>query len=174
MTTAGFFRRIFADILDSLFLCIFAIVFFIFISLYFGVVPEIVSRALGMVLSFFYFSLLESSKWQRTLGQRCLNIYVCTVAYQRLSFGRAVFREITRSVLIGGVMISVGCLFGFLLVRFGTFEQASSSARFVLIGLLYLLSIMSAIVVYYVRFFNNRRQTLRDYLTGSMMMVTGS
>jgi uncharacterized RDD family membrane protein YckC len=48
-----------------------------------------------------YFALMESSRWQATLGKRLFRIRVVGVAGERISFGRAVGRALLKLLGLG-------------------------------------------------------------------------
>lgn len=72
---------------------------------------------LGLLSSSLYYTILESSKWQATIGKRLLGLRVTDEAGARIGFGRANGRywSKTLSALILGV--------GFLMVGFTTKKQ---------------------------------------------------
>ena len=69
------------------------------------------------MINWLYFTLLESSSWQATLGKKALGLYVTDERWQRLSFGRANGRYWSKliSVLVLGI--------GFLMVGFTERKQ---------------------------------------------------
>ncbi|MFX1342016.1 MAG: RDD family protein [Promethearchaeota archaeon] len=116
---AGFWKRFAAWILDGLIL--FAIglaVSFAFDFLYFLTpIPflwyVIISDfLLGIFTSLLYYSIFESSSHQATPGKMALGIIVTDIAGQRISFGRAVARDLSKiiSVLTLGI--------GYLIIGF--------------------------------------------------------
>ncbi len=64
-----------------------------------------VAENLGFVVWFLYFSALESSREQATVGKRFMGIIVCGSDGRRLSFPRAAIRTLAKvlSLLICGV-----------------------------------------------------------------------
>lgn len=71
--------------------------------------------ALGLVGTWLYWSLLESSSWQATLGKKALGLYVTDLTGAPLSFGRAsgrffAGRGIGYVPSIGGLYFLVDCI----------------------------------------------------------------
>lgn len=107
---AGFWLRFVAAIIDRIILGIpFGIIFFLVIA---SAVPSILALshrenpdplpiimtffpriifliALGLVGSWLYWALMETSEWQATLGKKALGLYVTDLDGRRLTFGRA-------------------------------------------------------------------------------------
>ena len=133
---AGFWLRVVAAIIDSLLIGIpFGIVAvvifasaipmlrdlganpnpnpFLFLSLFF---PRLLLLfALGLAGTWLYWSLLESSSWQATLGKKALGLYVTDLAGARLTFGRAsgrffAGRGIGYVPSIGGLYFLIDCI----------------------------------------------------------------
>jgi len=65
-----------------------------------------------------YFSLLESSKWQATLGKRAMGIMVVDYGYNRISFGKATGRY------WGKVVSTLICYIGFFMAGWTERKQA--------------------------------------------------
>lgn len=133
---AGFWLRVVAALIDSLligipFVVIAVVIFasalpmlrdfgtepnpnpFLLISLFF---PRLLLlAALGLVGTWLYWSLLESSSWQATLGKKALGLYVTDLTGARLTFGRAsgrffAGRGIAYVPSIGGLYFLVDCI----------------------------------------------------------------
>ena len=133
---AGFWLRVVAAIIDSLIvgipyvfvaLAIFASAIpmlrdlgatpnpnpFLFLSAFF---PRLLLfAALGLAGTWLYWSLLESSSWQATVGKKALGLYVTDLTGERLSFGRAsgrffAGRGIAYVPSIGGLYFLVDCI----------------------------------------------------------------
>ena len=71
--------------------------------------------AVGLVGTWLYWSLLESSSWQATLGKKALGLYVTDLTGARLSFGRAsgrffAGRGIAYIPSIGGLYFLIDCI----------------------------------------------------------------
>jgi uncharacterized RDD family membrane protein YckC len=73
---------------------------------------------LSSAISFLYFSLMESSKFQGTLGKMALNIKVTDMNGDRISFGKAALRAVGRYV--SGLIMCIG----YLLAAFTEKKQA--------------------------------------------------
>ena len=86
---------------------------FLFISLFF---PRLLLlAALGLVGTWLYWSLLESSSWQATLGKKALGLYVTDLTGARLTFGRAsgrffAGRGIAYVPSVGGLYFLIDCI----------------------------------------------------------------
>jgi len=80
---AGFWRRVAAAIIDGFIVGI--------PSMILNIIP-LLGFLLGVVGSWLYFSLLESSSWQATLGKRAMGIKVVNAQGDRIGFGRATGR----------------------------------------------------------------------------------
>jgi uncharacterized RDD family membrane protein YckC len=61
---------------------------------------------LRIVLNWLYFSILESSAWQATLGKKALGLKVTDLAGNRISFGRATGRFFSK--IISTLIIMIG------------------------------------------------------------------
>ena len=133
---AGFWLRVVAAIIDGLligipFVVIAVVLFasalpmlrdfgrepnpnpFLLISLFF---PRLLLLgALGLVGTWLYWSLLESSSWQATLGKKALGLYVTDLTGAPVSFGKAsgrffAGRGIAYVPSIGGLYFLVDCI----------------------------------------------------------------
>jgi uncharacterized RDD family membrane protein YckC len=131
---AGFWLRVVAAIIDTLLLAIpyVFVAFVIFataIPMIRGLGQEpnpfllfslLASRALlfaafSLLMSWLYWSLLESSSWQATVGKKALGLYVTDLAGARLSFGKAsgrffAGRGIGHVPSIGGLYFLIDCI----------------------------------------------------------------
>lgn len=116
---AGFWLRLVATLIDMLAMYIpFGFVMFAVI-----VVSKLVSAAkgydsitlilavappVGFLLPVLYFSLMESSPWQATLGKKVVGLYVTDVKGHRLSIGRAAGRFLAK--FLSSMTLGVGYL----------------------------------------------------------------
>lgn len=167
--TAGFWRRFFADFLD-----------YIFLSIFLGIVIALVSPSTlennpllqngSYLLGFLYFPLFEASRWQATPGQWCVRMRICTLTFERISFGRAFLRECLKFLLAIPLVIAILILSLIFFLILKQFLQLELSLL-ITACLLYIMIFVSSLCLYYVRFFNKRQQTARDYVSKSMMMV---
>jgi uncharacterized RDD family membrane protein YckC len=118
---AGFWRRVAAFILDGLILSL------VELPLNIGFMgPDMwsqnPSRASGaytisVVISWLYYSLLESSSKQATVGKMALGIIVTDMDGRRISFGRATGRHFAK--ILSGLILGIG----FLMVAFTEKKQ---------------------------------------------------
>ncbi len=69
-------------------------------------------------MPFFYFTILESSRWQGTLGKLALGIKVTDIQGRRISFARAVLRN------LGKIASMVILFMGFFMVLMTPRKQA--------------------------------------------------
>ena len=98
MTYAGFWRRFGAIIIDA-----------IIVDMATGILLLVSLGAFAPVLFFagwLYYSLMESSSWQATLGKMALGIAVTDNAGKRISFGRATGRYFAK--IISAIILFVG------------------------------------------------------------------
>src|SRR6478735_2085551 len=93
---AGFWRRVVAVLIDSLFVgAIQGLVALIFPmdSSTFNI-----SNGIGIIISWLYFSLMESSEKQATLGKMAMGCFVTDMHQQRISFARATGRYFSKII----------------------------------------------------------------------------
>jgi uncharacterized RDD family membrane protein YckC len=111
---AGFWRRLGASIIDQLILQILGA---LFLGLFFAVgaiMPEswvetaivFILLTVLVVVSLLYWPLMESSQHQATLGKQALGIMVTDVDGKRISFARAVGRNLGK--LVSAIIYYVG------------------------------------------------------------------
>lgn len=86
---------------------------FVFLSLFAS--RFLLFAALSLIGSWLYWSLLESSSWQATLGKKALGLYVTDLTGARLTFGKAsgrffAGRGIGYVPSIGGLYFLVDCI----------------------------------------------------------------
>lgn len=127
---AGFWRRFAAYLIDSIILSIggFIIGGIFGIMLWFSLgdmetdistaITEGFSSILGIVINWLYFTLLESSHKQATLGKMAVGIIVTDLDGNRISFGRANGRY------WGKIISSITLLIGFIMAGFTEKKQA--------------------------------------------------
>jgi uncharacterized RDD family membrane protein YckC len=73
---------------------------------------------IALVLDWLYYTLLESSVWQGTLGKKALGLEVTDLGGRRVSFGRATGRFFAR--IISGLTLGIG----FIMAGFTERKQA--------------------------------------------------
>lgn len=118
MQVVGFWKRFLAYIIDS---CILFVAFFV-ISL-FGMIPligvttfaasegiitlsAIVWYVVLLIAQVLYFVLLESSRLQGTIGKKALGIKVVDKFGERISFGKALTRYVSK--FLSGIIFYIG------------------------------------------------------------------
>lgn len=123
---AGFWRRLAAALIDEIILWIGGIIMGVILGLLIGLflgirgteietikkVAGINIYIFGVVLNWFYFTLLESSSKQATLGKMALGVIVTNLEGGRISFGRANGRywgKILSGLILMIGFIMVGC-----------------------------------------------------------------
>ena len=74
-------------------------------------------RGLALMVSWIYYSLLESSAWQATLGKKALGLEVTDLEGRRISFGRATGR------FFGKILSAFILLIGFIMAGFTEKKQ---------------------------------------------------
>ena len=109
---ASFWRRLGAAVIDGLLL------FFVgsIIARILGINPfeqqsmrfEIIVNLIGLVEYWLYFAILESSKWQGSLGKRALGIVVTDQTGNRISFSKATGRHFAK--IISFIILLIGFL----------------------------------------------------------------
>ena len=128
---AGFWLRAIAYLMDT-----------IFISLVFGLIaafypsfflksfdittaslnslPQLTPAGFAITLTanWIYYTLFEASSWQATLGKRIMKIYVADLNGQRVTFGRAALRNISK------IISSLTFLVGYFIAGFTEKKQA--------------------------------------------------
>jgi uncharacterized RDD family membrane protein YckC len=75
-------------------------------------------RGLALMVSWIYYSLLESSAWQATLGKKALGLEVTDLEGRRISFGRATGR------FFGKILSAFILFIGFIMAGFTEKKQA--------------------------------------------------
>jgi uncharacterized RDD family membrane protein YckC/Tfp pilus assembly major pilin PilA len=114
---AGFWRRLAAYTIDYV-LAMFAIVIIGFIAELVGVPGEAILPLVVLLGYFLYFTLLESSSWQATIGKRVVGIKVTNRDGERIGFGRAAGRFFAK------FLSALTLCIGYLLVVFTRRRQA--------------------------------------------------
>ncbi len=126
---AGFWRRIVAFFIDfiliSLALVVIGIIFGFLYALFLRSIKQlndkeirIIGNILGFIISWLYFSIMESSSLQGTIGKLILNIRVTDLYQKRIKFGKATCRYICR--FISGIVVGIG----FIMAGFTKQKQA--------------------------------------------------
>jgi uncharacterized RDD family membrane protein YckC len=82
-----------------------------------SIVTNGASNVMSILIGWLYFSLLESSSWQGTVGKKVLGLRVTDLNGNRISFGRATGRY------FGMILSSMICFIGFIMVAFTEKKQ---------------------------------------------------
>ena len=110
-------KRAGAILLDQL------IIIFVPLVLLVRVVPDIDNTLLGVITYIIYFvvmPIMESSKWQGTIGKRIMKIQITDREGERITFLRAFWRNLMRSLVLYAYFISIGVL---LVIQFFRFNK---------------------------------------------------
>jgi uncharacterized RDD family membrane protein YckC len=134
MPYAGFWLRVAAALIDGIILAIPLV--FVWVLMFASAMPFFIHARetenpglvltailprlililfLFLLLSWIYWSAMESSTWQATLGKRAVGVYVTDLAGNRVTFGRAsgrffAGRGIGAIPSIGGLYFLVSCI----------------------------------------------------------------
>jgi uncharacterized RDD family membrane protein YckC len=120
---AGFWRRLAAFIIDVvlLFCVLFPFGFLLAILNNFnedpGLSVVLIDRGVIIATFWLYFSLMESSAYQATIGKMILRCYVTDLRGKRISFARATGRHFAK--IISGIILYIG----FLIIAFTDRKQ---------------------------------------------------
>ncbi|MBV5309405.1 MAG: RDD family protein [Chromatium okenii] len=122
---AGFWKRLAAWALDLLVLLIASVFIGFIIGILIGVANpqtgemtfEAVGNLFGVLLSWLYYAMMESSEKQATLGKMALGIKVVGITGNRISFGRASGRY------FGKIISALAFMIGYLMVAFTKRKQ---------------------------------------------------
>jgi uncharacterized RDD family membrane protein YckC len=117
LTYAGFWKRFVATLIDGL------ITSTVTSPLYlaFANSPNArttFSSTFGTVIGWLYYSFMESSPWQATLGKRAMGIQVTDLVGNRIDFGRATGRYFAK--ILSALTLGIG----FLMAAFTKRKQA--------------------------------------------------
>lgn len=107
------------------------------------------------VIVWLYFALLESSRWQATLGKRAIGLAVTDLAGRRISFWRATGRHL-------GKFIALQFLASFLLLS----RYASTPFHYALIAVLTLFGLVSFVLAG----LTQRKQALHDMMADCLVI----
>jgi len=73
---------------------------------------------LEVVISWLYFSLMESSNYQGTLGKMIVGVKVTTLEGEKIGFGRATARYFSK--ILSGIILCIG----YMMAGWTTYKQA--------------------------------------------------
>lgn len=167
MRPASRFKRILANIIDSILVSIPATALMV-ILIFLCFITDNTEHLATLSFKFFsffvilaaslYFALFESSKYQASPGKKLLNLYVCNTDNQKLSFMRALSRYLLLTV-------SGGLPMCFLQLTSNTMTDYISKVEsynwLLLIGFLWGIACLMPV------FFTKDRRTLYDMLSSS-------
>jgi uncharacterized RDD family membrane protein YckC len=111
---AGFWLRFAAILIDGIVMMVVVTIFSMIVGLKMLALEE-PEEAMAGVLGFYglfqivvilYFSLMESSNLQATLGKKAVGVYVTDLNGQKISFGRALGRYFGK--ILSGLIIYIG------------------------------------------------------------------
>ena len=118
MEYAGFWRRFVAYIIDNILI---SVVFWL-VALVLGAIAGdggvIVAYILGTIGVFVYFAAMESSTSQATIGKIALGIQVTDLQGNRISFGKALGRNLAK--ILSALILYIG----FIMAAFTARKQA--------------------------------------------------
>jgi uncharacterized RDD family membrane protein YckC len=108
MHYSGFWRRFVAAAVDSVVVMVTAYIPFFLVPMT-SLASIGIAYALSLIVSLAYYTLMEASVWQATVGKRIVGLSVATESGARLSLGRALFRNLCKVIsvvilMIGGIM----------------------------------------------------------------------
>ena len=116
MEYAGFWRRVAAALIDGILV---GVVSWIVTSIFSGISDgaEVTAQILVLIAAYGYYAGMESSSYQATVGKIALGIQVTDLNGNRISFGRALGRNLAEilSALILGI--------GYIMVAFTPKKQ---------------------------------------------------
>ncbi len=116
MEYAGFWRRVAAALIDGLLV---GVVSWIVTTIFSGISDgaELVAQILVFVAAYGYYAGMESSSYQATVGKIALGIQVTDLNGNRISFGRALGRNLAE--ILSGLIL----LIGYIMVAFTAKKQ---------------------------------------------------
>jgi uncharacterized RDD family membrane protein YckC len=118
MEYAGFWRRFVAYVIDNILI---SVVFWL-VALVLGAIAGdggvIVAYILGTIGVFVYFAAMESSTSQATIGKIALGIQVTDLQGNRISFGKALGRNLAK--ILSALILYIG----FIMAAFTARKQA--------------------------------------------------
>ncbi len=130
---AGFWLRLVASLIDSMVMLIpvtiisFGVGFFVFFLVEAGgtaddeaveMLAGVLAQLVSLVSGWLYYALMESSRYQATLGKMALGIIVTDIKGNRLNFSRATGRY------FGKIVSALICYVGFFMAGFTEKKQA--------------------------------------------------
>lgn len=114
---AGFWRRFFAYLVDIIILFVIQIVLYAAELLFPAGVATTLSFLISFMMGWLYFAFFESSSYQATPGKMALEIKVCDLNGNRISFLRATGRHFAK--IISTIILYIG----FIMIAFTQKKQ---------------------------------------------------
>lgn len=105
----GFWARVVASFIDAIVTIVAAVIVAFVVGMFVGVIggnPELFGQLVGIVTSWLYCALMESSEAQATLGKLVIGAKVVDANGERLTFGRATGRHFAK--YISWLLLCVG------------------------------------------------------------------
>jgi uncharacterized RDD family membrane protein YckC len=116
MEYAGFWRRVAAALIDGILVAVVSwIVTAIFSAISDG--AEVAAQILVLIAAYGYYAGMESSSYQATVGKIALGIQVTDLTGNRISFGRALGRNLAE------ILSALILLIGYIMVAFTEKKQ---------------------------------------------------
>lgn len=112
MSYAGFWKRVVANLIDTVITVLIAMVAGFFVGFGMGVagasqeVIGIVGILTGLAIGIAYFTIMETSESQATLGKMALGIKVTNCAGGKITFGQALGRYFGK--FLSGILLGIG------------------------------------------------------------------
>jgi uncharacterized RDD family membrane protein YckC len=127
---AGFWYRTLAWVIDNVIAMIVTVIIILPLAFSFGAsmagsstmteiqsAGEVLGNIVGILITWLYFTISESSPWQATLGKKLLGLRVTDEAGNRIGFGRANGRYWSK------ILSALFLLIGFIMVAFTEKKQ---------------------------------------------------
>ena len=114
MSYASFWKRMAAYLIDGFIykLITFVISFAFGLALGISGAPDIIASLVGIIISVvvwvIYYNVSESSSWQATIGKKMLGLKVTDLNGQRISFWRAIGRNLGK--IVSAILLCIGYL----------------------------------------------------------------
>jgi len=121
---AGFWKRFAAFLIDAIILAVVAAILRLAIAVPLGLsrgtrfgALVVFTLPVGIIVNWLYYSLMESSALQATVGKMALNIKVTDATGKRISFGRATGRY------FGKIVSTIAIFIGYIMIGFTKKKQ---------------------------------------------------
>jgi uncharacterized RDD family membrane protein YckC len=115
---AGFWRRLAAYLIDSILVSIVGGILLAILAGIGGDGGAVIGYAIWIAGSFVYYAVMESSEYQATVGKIALGIQVTDMNGNRVTFGRALGRNLAK--IISALILYIG----FIMAAFTARKQA--------------------------------------------------